>query len=61
MHRLQFFAIIALVVVHCLDLSLLAFGFLAGAGIFEGDHAFRECFVFEQSEFALGEATGEKR
>src|SRR6266849_3784829 len=42
-------------------LRLLALGFGTDAGVFEGDHAFREGFVFEQGELALGEATGEER
>src|ERR1700682_261861 len=40
--------------------SLLALGLFPGAGVFEGDHAFREGFVFEEGEFALREAAGEK-
>src|SRR5713101_8559315 len=42
-------------------LRLLALGFGTDAVVFEGDHAFREGFVFEQGELALGEAAGEER
>src|SRR5260370_23270993 len=42
-------------------MSLLALGLLPGAGVLEGDHAFREGFVFEQGELALREAAGEER
>src|SRR5260370_19570683 len=42
-------------------ISLLALGLLPSAGVLEGDHAFREGFVFEQGELALREAAGEER
>src|SRR6266700_4273952 len=38
-----------------------AWFFFADAGVFEGDQAFREGLVFEEGEFALGEAAGEER
>src|SRR5260370_42088821 len=42
-------------------LRFLALGLGTDAGVFEGDHAFREGFGFEQGGLALGEATEEER
>jgi hypothetical protein len=39
---------------------LLTLGLSAAAGVLEGDHALREGLVFEEGEFALGEAAGEE-
>src|SRR5712664_1839532 len=44
-----------------MELRLLALGLFPGAGVFEGDQAFREGLVFEQGKFALREAAGEER
>src|SRR6266702_5131106 len=40
---------------------ICALFFFGDAGVFEGDQAFREGLVFEEGEFALGEAAGEER
>jgi hypothetical protein len=42
-------------------LRLLPLGFFSGTGVLDGDEAFGKGLVFEEGEFALGKAAGEKR